>query len=256
MNGNIGRPVTLQIVKDWLGDERDPEVHGRRERKKAATRRALHRAAIRLVQERGLSAVTVEDITEAADVSARTFFNYFGCKEDAIVGPGNHLGERVAEALAERPVAEPVLHALAEALAVVVQEILDDPERRADWAVRMALVRRYPAQLLPRQLAAFAEFERSVVSAVALRSGTDPDADLYPVVVGAVAVAVVRAAFSRWRQGDPGNSLVDLIRQAFALAASGFPSPARPARASGLRADPDDAHLDSDRLTTPTEILS
>jgi len=236
----------LQLVQGPSTQLHDPEATGRRERKKAATRRALHRAAIRLVQERGLQGVTVEDITEAADVSSRTFFNYFACKEDAIVGPGSHLGERVADALAEQPAGEPILSALAEALAAVVQEILDDPERRADWALRMQLVRRYPAQLLPRQLAAFADFERTVVEAVARRSGTDPDADLYPAVAGAVAVALVRAAFSHWRQGDPGGSLVDLLRQAFALVGCGL-EPARRRAAAG-------AVLSPEATTTPSEI--
>lgn len=244
---NLRAQVTLQIVQGASTELHDPEVASRRERKKAATRRALHRAAIRLVEERGLSKVTVEDITEAADVSSRTFFNYFACKEDAIVGPGSHLGERVADALSERPADEPLLRALAEALTTVVQEILADPEQRADWALRMQLVRRYPTQLLPRQLAAFAEFERSVVRAVAERWGTDPDVDLYPAVAGAIAVAVVRAAFSRWRQGDPGLSLVELLRQAFALAGCGLEVPPRDAD--------DGAATAPGASTTPSEVL-
>src|ERR1700684_3472572 len=57
---------------------------GLRERKKLATRQALGAAAMRLAVERGLENVFVEDIAAAADVSPRTFNNYFASKYEAI----------------------------------------------------------------------------------------------------------------------------------------------------------------------------
>src|SRR6202008_840511 len=84
-----------------------------RERKKLATRRLLRRVALDLVAERGLANVTVEDIAEAADVSPRTFFNYFPSKEAALFGESDPdqastLRDRVAS---EAP-GEPALTAL------------------------------------------------------------------------------------------------------------------------------------------------
>ena len=43
------------------------EPVGRRERKKLATRQALHLAALALAEEHGLAAVTVEAIAERSD---------------------------------------------------------------------------------------------------------------------------------------------------------------------------------------------
>ncbi len=54
---------------------------GRRERRRVETREKIFRAALGLFAERGFAAVTVEDITEAADVGKGTFFNYFPSKE-------------------------------------------------------------------------------------------------------------------------------------------------------------------------------
>ena len=70
-----------------LGFEELPhlKVMGRRERRAAETRLKLFRCALQLFAERGFSSVTVEDITEAADVGKGTFFNYFESK-DHVVG--------------------------------------------------------------------------------------------------------------------------------------------------------------------------
>jgi AcrR family transcriptional regulator len=57
---------------------------GRRERRAAETRLRLFRCALRLFAERGFPNVTVEEITEAADVGKGTFFNYFQSKDHVL----------------------------------------------------------------------------------------------------------------------------------------------------------------------------
>ena len=59
---------------------------GLRERQRLETLRRLHVAASDLAEKEGLSAATVDAITDRAGVSRRTFFNYFASKEDAILG--------------------------------------------------------------------------------------------------------------------------------------------------------------------------
>lgn len=76
---------------------------GLRDRKKRLTRQALADAALDLVAERGLDGITVEDIAAAAGVSARTFFNYFATKEEALLGPDPDAGPRLARRILDQP---------------------------------------------------------------------------------------------------------------------------------------------------------
>ncbi len=69
----------------------DTAAVGLREQKRLATKRALQIALLRLTLERGYDSVTIEEVAQAAQVSTRTFFNYFASKEDAVAIPhGSH----------------------------------------------------------------------------------------------------------------------------------------------------------------------
>ena len=151
---------------------------GRRERKKQRTREALHEAALRLVDEKGLDRTTVEQICEAVDVSPRTFFNYFPSKAaaaldlpDSAVSPDGAAAFRAAEG------------ELVPALCALIGTSMDDAQQRKRMK---ALVVRRP-ELMP----AFAQWMGSVrqqyVDLVRERAG-DEDA--------MAAVALTMAALS------------------------------------------------------------
>ncbi|OFT34898.1 TetR family transcriptional regulator [Corynebacterium sp. HMSC08A12] len=59
---------------------------GLRERKRLETRLRIEDEATRLFLDRSFDGVTLEEICEAADISRRTFFNYFSSKEHVAVG--------------------------------------------------------------------------------------------------------------------------------------------------------------------------
>ncbi|MEV0258564.1 TetR family transcriptional regulator [Streptomyces sp. NPDC050732] len=57
---------------------------GLRERKKARTKAAIQREAVRLFREQGYTATTIEQIAEAAEVAPSTVFRYFATKQDLV----------------------------------------------------------------------------------------------------------------------------------------------------------------------------
>ncbi|MEA5021174.1 MAG: TetR family transcriptional regulator [Gordonibacter sp.] len=63
-----------------------PSTEGLRYRKKLKARLAVERSALELVTERGYDGVTVEDICARAEISKKTFFNYFPSKASAVMG--------------------------------------------------------------------------------------------------------------------------------------------------------------------------
>src|SRR5512146_2112996 len=84
-NAKVPKKGTRTRRADGAGHTDNVAPQGRRERRAAETRIRLFRCALALFAEHGLPNVTVEDITEAADVGKGTFFNYFETKDHVLL---------------------------------------------------------------------------------------------------------------------------------------------------------------------------
>jgi AcrR family transcriptional regulator len=198
---------------------------GLRERKKNATKLALANAAIRLCLRHGVENVTVDDIAAEAEVSPRTFFNYFACKEEAIVAESRLRSERLIAELAARPADEPIADSLRTVVLILLNETAPG-ERTRQWVAEMRMLHRTPS-VMPYQLASYAALERSLAEAIAARTGLDADRDMFPRVTACVTAAATRAALGRWLDQDEECSLTELANAAFDQIAPALTPPVR-----------------------------
>jgi len=200
---------------------------GLRERKHRETRAALSHAALRLSIQRGWENVTVDDIAEAANVSPRTFRNYFSNKAEAVAAGHLERMLRIADGLRDRPTGEPLWTAITHS--VLAQFEPPDPKRAAAlgvdaqrWMERIRFLFTEPA-IHAEVLKASATAQRDLARAIAERTGTKRANELYAELTAAVVNTVVGVVMERWLRGRPSGSVVPLMREAFGLIAAGLP---------------------------------
>jgi AcrR family transcriptional regulator len=226
---SVDQPTGLARTADLpAAVECSHERAGLRERKKIATRNALGIAAMRLAADRGLDNVLVEDIAEAAGVSARTFNNYFASKYEAICALAFDRAIRIGAALRDRPAEEPLWDAI---VAAVMSEY--GPADRAldwDWMAGVRLVTGTPA-LRGEYLKVQAMTQYSLAEAIALRLGFRPGTSMFPRILAASVTAAVQAAMEHWLHADPPIALGPVVRRSLRQLADGMLDvlPPRPA---------------------------
>lgn len=194
-----------------------PPVEGLRERKKRETRLALHRAALELVDEHGLAAVTTDEIAARADVSPRTFFNYFPSKDAAVLGSGPEDLEQLRTLVLGRPPDEEPLEVMRHVTRALLAPAGLDPKLRR-LRRRVLLAER---DLAPALVGRNIRVENALTAALESRMGVDPGRDVRPRVLAATVLAAARACMEHHQQGGRG-SVEDSMDQAFDLMAAGL----------------------------------
>ena len=194
---------------------------GLRDRKRLETRARLETAAVELVLRDGIENATIDAISEHADVSPRTFFNYFDCKEDAILGLRDvEVTDEVVRAHIIAAGDADLVESIVAMLFTTIGQPISDPATRA---TRLELVLRHP-QLLGRQFAQMTRMAEQLTTAVRAilahhdgASDTDsPAAELMLAICGSgVRVAVMELAAAHG-DADPSQlqkRAVELVRE-------------------------------------------
>jgi AcrR family transcriptional regulator len=189
----------------------------------------LSHATIRLCLDRGWEAVTVDDIADAANVSPRTFRNYFAGKAEAVAAAHLARAIRIGDELRARPADEPLWDAIA--AAVEAQYTVDttdgeapDPEAARRWLDGLWGLFAVPAvqgEILKADVLAREELAR----AIADRIGADVDRDLYPGLLAGVVGSASGTAVGHWLRNTPAGPVVPLLRDALDRVRAGLPAP-------------------------------
>ena len=157
-------------------------VLGLRDRKKIKTRDAIRRAAMGLIKANGYASTTIEQIAEAAEVSASTYFRYFPSKERVLIA--NDLDQVTVDALAQQPTDLSSVQAFRCALETTLATLSKD-----EWEFerdRQLMVLTIP-ELLTAQFEEYRRTMTKLAEADCRRLGRDPDDLEVRIFYGALA---------------------------------------------------------------------
>lgn len=192
----------------------------RRERKKRQTRDALVHAALTLFDAKGYEHTAVREITDAVDVSERTFFRYFASKEDLALSVIRQGSDALVRELAARPAAEPPMTALGHAFKASLRALTmnDDQPGGESRYLRVTMLIVTTPTLLAAELRDRNDQDAELVRVLAEREGVDPLTDLRPRLAATVFGGMVFTANKVWQA--KGDGTVDAMVAAYDACAS------------------------------------
>jgi mycofactocin system transcriptional regulator len=172
---------------------------------------AIEKVALELFRERGFEETPVEDVAAAAGISRRTFFRYFGSKNDVVFGNFESLLTELDQWLAAAPDDRPMFEVIADATMQFNRVHSDGPAAHRE---RMELIL-HTSALRANAALRNAEWLAVVARYAARRMDAPPDS-LGPQLAGHIALGAANAAYEQWLR-DESSDLDELVHRAFRM---------------------------------------
>lgn len=164
--------------------------------------------AMGLFLERGFEQTTIDDIAAAAGISRRSFFRYFGTKEDIVLGDLAAQGELIRDALEARPAAEDAWTALLNALAAAPRLGQDETAM-----LKVSKMLYETPSLRARSIEKHFQWQALFTPEIRRRLGAAPgdELDLRADAIVACVLTCLDVAGEAWTRGDGRRSLPELV---------------------------------------------
>jgi AcrR family transcriptional regulator len=167
--------------------------------------------AMGLFLEQGFEQTTIEQIAESAGISRRSFFRYFGTKEDIVLGDLANEGIVVRDLLEAIPLSVAPWDALREALWQA-----DGLKEQPDVTLKIAKMMYETPSLRARSIEKHLQWQEMLVPNIRLRLGIDADDQADPAADAIVASAItcLDVVGQLWAKTDGTADLADLYDRA------------------------------------------
>jgi AcrR family transcriptional regulator len=169
------------------------QLAGLRERKKAYTRRMLIDTAVDLCLTQGYENTTVEQISDAVEVSSRTFSRYFASKDAVFIAVIDDLAEEIATELNTQPNDLGPMEALRAAHMTVLTRVAERRPIAGLTAERIVLILRVIYSSDTLRQAAIEYRSPDAMEALARHMGVSPDDRRLELAVALFSTTIVSA---------------------------------------------------------------
>ncbi|MFG3025695.1 TetR/AcrR family transcriptional regulator [Streptomyces sp. NPDC048254] len=191
------------------------------ERRKAAARLEIAKAAVELFTAQGVEGTSAGEIAEAVGISTRTLWRYFPSKEDCVAPLLASGAERLSRRLGDWPVGRPLIEALDDDDLWLADS---DPDTLRVVLDLMRLTRTEPGLQSVWMRKTFDALP-VVADALAARANK-PVADMEARVQAGMLLSALHLALREyaWREpGEDGPELDEMLRQAARIVIRGLP---------------------------------